>query len=179
MDGTQVIAETPSFFGANPAEVKSGPDKGKRILASSEDLALELYNSLSPAMQKAAHQDKNFGEPEQKSLKPKVGTPQGLAGQQMTETQRTILWNLMKSYAERSFSPDVAAAELKAAKDAGLDKVHFAFSGVAKLGKGFTYRVQGPTFVIEFLNIQADSGGNANNHIHSAWRRIEGDFGLR
>ena len=29
--------------------------------------------------------------------------------------------------------------------------------------------------VIEFLNIQNDSGGNRNNHIHSAWRRIKGD----
>ena len=65
-----------------------------------------------------------------------------------------------------------------AAKDAGLDNVHFAFAGSTEAGKGLTYRVQGPTFVIEFLNIQADSAGNPANHIHSAWRRIKGDFGL-
>lgn len=41
-----------------------------------------------------------------------------------------------------------------------------------------TYRVHGPTFVVEFLNSQSDSTGNPANHIHSAWRRIKGDFGL-
>ena len=41
-----------------------------------------------------------------------------------------------------------------------------------------TYRVQGPTFVIEFLNVQADSANNPANHIHSAWRSLKNDFGL-
>jgi Protein of unknown function (DUF3500) len=59
----------------------------------------------------------------------------------------------------------------------GLDKITFAFTGEAAQGKGRTYRVQGPAFVIEFLNMQADSAGNPANHIHSAWRHIEGDFG--
>jgi Protein of unknown function (DUF3500) len=178
MDGTQVVATTPSFFGANPAEVKAGATKGNRILASTEDIAFELVKSLDDGQKKVAHQTKHFGEPEQKSVTPKLGTPLGVAGTKMTEAQRTILWKLMKSYADRCFPAEQAAAELKAAKDAGLDNVYFAFSGVAERGKGQTYRVHGPTFVIEFLNIQADSGGNANNHIHSAWRRINGDFGL-
>ena len=73
---------------------------------------------------------------------------------------------------------DVGAVELKLVKDAGMDNVHFAFTGDPVLGKGHTYRVQGPSFVIEFLNVQADSGGNVANHIHSCWRRIKGDFGL-
>jgi Protein of unknown function (DUF3500) len=68
--------------------------------------------------------------------------------------------------------------EMKQVKDGGLDKVHFAFTGSTEPGKGYTYRVQGPTFVVEFLNIQSDSAGNPANHIHSCWRRIQGDFGL-
>ena len=63
-------------------------------------------------------------------------------------------------------------------KDAGLDKVHFAYTGGANPGQPHTYRVQGPTFVIEFLNAQADSAGNPANHIHSCWRELKGDFGL-
>ncbi len=43
MDGKQVVAATPAFFGANPAEVKDGPRKGLRILAPAEDLAKDLY----------------------------------------------------------------------------------------------------------------------------------------
>src|SRR5438552_10742091 len=35
----EFVADTPSFFGANPAEVKQGPRKGVRVLAGEEDLA--------------------------------------------------------------------------------------------------------------------------------------------
>ena len=67
---------------------------------------------------------------------------------------------------------------LKAAKDAGIEKVRFAYSGETEPGKAYTYQVQGPTFVIQFLNIQNDGSGNPNNHIHSVWRRLPADFGL-
>jgi hypothetical protein len=177
MDGSQVISSTPTFFGANPAEVKSGPDKGKRILASSEDLAIKLFNSLDDEQKKIAHQEKAFPEPGQKTLVPNLGPPVGVAGAKMTEAQKTILWSLLKAYAER-LHPQIAETELKLVKDGGLDKVHFAFTGSSELGKGHTYRIHGPSVVVEFLNIQADSGGNPNNHIHSNWRHIKGDFGL-
>ena len=63
-------------------------------------------------------------------------------------------------------------------KKAGLDAVYFAYGGGdGTPGKPYSYRVQGPTFVIEFLNEQKDSAGNPANHIHSAWRNLRGDFG--
>ncbi len=66
-----------------------------------------------------------------------------------------------------------------AIKEAGIDKVYFAFHrDDDKPGKPYTYRVQGPTFVIEFLNVQEDSAKNPANHIHSGWKTIKGDFGL-
>ena len=34
------------------------------------------------------------------------------------------------------------------------------------------YRVQGPTFLIEYDNVQ-----NNANHIHAVWRDFNGDFG--
>src|SRR6266550_3697719 len=39
VDGDQVLSVTPSFFGANPAQIQSGPRKGLRVLADEEDLA--------------------------------------------------------------------------------------------------------------------------------------------
>ena len=177
MDGTQVVAATPFFFGANPAEVKGGDKKGLRILAAAEDLAKELVGSLSDEQKQAALQKKELPEPGQKEPAPTVGEPIGLVAAKMTEKQKDTLLSLMKSYADR-MPPDIGARELKQAKDAGLDKVHFAYAPNSKTGKGLTYRVHGPTFIIEFLNIQADAAGNQANHIHSAWRRIKGDFGL-
>ena len=95
----------------------------------------------------------------------------------MTAAQKDTFMKLIEHHVGR-MPRDVGAAELKAATDAGLDKIHFAYQGSVENGKGRTYRVQGPTFVVEFLNIQGDGQNNPNNHIHSSWRRIKGDFGL-
>ena len=64
----------------------------------------------------------------------------------------------------------VAKARLDALEQAGLDKITFAWAGADKPGIGHYYVVQGPTFVIEFVNTQPDSAGNPANHIHSLWR---------
>ena len=45
----QSIASSPQFFGSNPAEVRSGPKKGTRVLAAEEDLARALLQSLTDA----------------------------------------------------------------------------------------------------------------------------------
>lgn len=177
MDGAQVVTATPSFFGANPAEVKGGANKGLRILASAEDLAHKLFLSLDENQKKIAKQTKPFPEPGEGTPSPKVGDAIGLSASKMTAAQKDTLRKLMTSYTDR-MPADVAAAEWKAVDAAGFDAVTFAFHGEPALGKGHTYRVQGPSFVVEYLNMQADSGGNPANHIHSAWRRIKGDFGL-
>ncbi len=177
MEGTEVVAATPFFFGANPAQIKAGERKGQRILPAVEDLARKLFDSLSAEQKKVALQPKAFPEPAQGKVQPEVGAPVGLAAAKMTDQQKESLAALMKAYTDR-MPTEVGDRELKTAMEAGLEKVHFAFTGDSSPGKGFTYRVHGPTFVIEFLNIQADSAGNPANHIHSAWRRIKGDFGL-
>jgi hypothetical protein len=178
IDGGQVVAATPAFFGANPANVMSGPRKGLRTLPRAEDLALDLFKSLDPDQRKVAYRAKNFGEAKETSTRPvEVGAPEGLAAAKMTETQRGVLMKLVASYAQR-MAPDIGAEQLKEVHKAGVEKIHFAYAGGTKQGQPHTYRVQGPTFVIEFLNTQTDGSGNPANHIHSVWRNMAGDFGL-
>jgi len=177
MDGEQVVASTPAFFGSNPAEIKGGPKKGHRPLASAEDYARELFSALTDEQRQVAQQPKHFDEPGQKTLTPKLGQPVGLAAAKLNESQRTSLMKLLKSYTER-MPAGVGAVEYKLAQDAKPEEIYVAYSGDPAPGKGYTYRVHGPTFVVEFLNVQGDSAGNKANHIHSAWRRIKGDFGL-
>jgi hypothetical protein len=55
---------------------------------------------------------------------------------------------------------------------AGNENVRFAWAGAADRSQPHAYRVQGPTFLIEFNNTQ-----NGANHIHSVWRNMLGDFG--
>jgi hypothetical protein len=178
MDGDQVVSSTPAFFGANPATVMAGARKGLRTLPESDDLARELFQSLDDDQQKVAYREKNFGEAAEASTRPvEAGKPQGLAAAQMNDKQRGILMKLVGSYTRR-MPPDVAAEQLKHLRESGVDKIHFAYAGGKKAGQAHTYRVQGPDFIIEFLNTQADSAGNPANHIHSVWRYMRGDFGI-
>jgi uncharacterized protein DUF3500 len=175
----KLIGSTPAFFGANPAKVMSGEvKKGLRTLPEAEDNAIDLINALDDEQRKIASQPKQFPEIEQAKAKPNLGDPVGLPAAKMNDKARNLLTKLVEGYAER-MPPEVAKSELAAIKEAGFDKVHFAFHrDDDKPGKPYTYRVQGPTFVIEFLNVQEDSAKNPANHIHSSWRNLKGDFGL-
>ena len=178
MDGNQVVTATPCFYGANPATVMAGPKKGQRTLAPSDDLARQLFRSLDDSQKKIAHVPNKFREVEERSLKPTLDKqPQGIAAAKLKPDQREILTKLLHSYLDR-MPPDVAALELEGVKKGGVDNIHFAFTGSPEQGQKRTYRVQGPSFVIEFINEQADSAGNQANHIHSVWRRVSGDFGI-
>jgi hypothetical protein len=69
-------------------------------------------------------------------------------------------------------APDIAADRVAALEKAGLDRVTFAWAGSTVRGEPHYYRVQGPTFLIEFDNTQDDG-----NHVHAVWRDFDGDFG--
>ena len=48
----------------------------------------------------------------------------------------------------------------------------FAWAGSIEKGKGDYYRIQSPTFLVEYDNTQ-----DQNNHSHTVWRDFNGDFG--
>jgi hypothetical protein len=89
----------------------------------------------------------------------------------MTPKQRELLMAVIETYTS-SMASDIAAERLAQLKTAGLDKVTFAWAGESEVGKKHYYRVQGPTFLIEYDNTQNDG-----NHVHSVWRDFNGDFG--
>jgi hypothetical protein len=177
LDRGEVVAATPLTFGANPADVKDGPRKGLRTLAGVEDHARALIKSLTPDQDKTAKQPKHFAEIKEGSPRADVGPPVGLTASQLTDEQKKTLTSLLAAYTER-MPEDLAVAEMKRANGTPPDKLYFAYTGSLEPGQGYTYRVQGPEFVVEFLNIQADSAKNPANHIHSTWRLLPADFGL-
>ncbi|MGF1582245.1 MAG: DUF3500 domain-containing protein [Gemmataceae bacterium] len=180
LEGGKIISTTPAFFGANPAVVytKRGSLLGYEALPSCEILAQALFRSLDKGQQKVVLQKKAFGEPKQGSPTADVGEPVGLPASKMNEKQKKLLTKLIRTYAMR-MPFDLGRKEWERVEEAGFEKVHFAYTGGVKRGVPHTYRVQGPTFVIEFLNTQPGGGGKSANHIHSCWRAIGGDFGLQ
>jgi len=167
------LVTTPQFFGANPAEVRTGPKTGLRALAAEEDLGYELLRSLDDKQRAMAIIDPKAPNDilTTNSKEATIQEDRGLAYAQMTAAQKALLVKLIEENA--SAQPDAIARErLGKIRAAGLDKVKFAWMGGMEKGEGHYYRVQGPTFLIEFDNTQ----GNAN-HIHLAWRDFKGDWG--
>src|SRR5262249_9374549 len=141
------------------------------------DRAKKLFRSLDDRQRKLAIPEQSFPRYRGGDKKPAAGEPLGLAAAQMQEKQRQMLLDLLHAYTDR-FPADVAKAELSAATAAGIGKIHFAYTGGVEPGQKRAYRIQGPTFLIEFLSEQDDSDKNPANHVHSVWRNPKGDFGL-
>jgi hypothetical protein len=169
----EYFASTPSFLGSNPAEVRTGPRKGLRVLASEEDAGRRLVQALTPSQRKAAIIE-TVAPKEILSEAKRRATPlqpAGIAAIDLGPEQRQLLMALVREYTRR-VRTDVADQDLKKIQEAGWDKVTFAWAGGLEKGQGHYYRVQGPTFLLEYDNTQND-----NNHIHAVWRDFNGDFG--
>jgi hypothetical protein len=179
----QLASVTPAFFGANPAEVKTelaiGPKVGTRVLRDEEELAFKLLASLTAEQRrKAVIADKAPADIRAAGEAHAPATaPEGVAAKELESEQVETLWALLRSYTDK-MPAETGEARLAEVRKAGIENVYFAWAGADKPGVGHSYRVQGPTFVIEFNNTQPDSAGNLANHIHSVWRQMAGDFGL-
>lgn len=177
LDKGEVVAGAPMLFATNPAEVKAGAKKGLRPLPEIEDHARELIKSLKEDQDKLAKQPKAFPEINEGKPNANVGDPVGITADKLTADQKVTLIKLLEAYAGR-MPEELAAGEMKKVKATPDAKLYFAYSGSPKPGEGYTYRVQAPEFVVEFLNVQADAVKTPANHIHSSWRRLPIDFGL-
>lgn len=169
-----LVAPTPLFFGANPAEVRHGPATGQRTLAAEEDLARDLLAALDDRQKAVAIVDpvapddiltRNYRRADVDA------PPNGLLYQDLSGEQRGRLVRLVRHYVERA-SDDLAANAWERIERAGLDGAGFAWAGPEERGHGHYYAVKGPIFLIEYDNTQNDA-----NHIHSVWRDFTNDWG--
>jgi hypothetical protein len=174
LEDGRIVSATPAFFGANPAEVRQGPRQGLRTLADLEDRALRLLQALDEGQQKeaviAAQAPRDIRAAN--TPQPPTDPAEGIAYAKLNRDQQAMLQALVESYAA-DMPPAVADAWLDEIKKAGVDEIRFAWSGAADRNQPHAYKVQGPTFLIEFNNTQ-----NNANHIHSVWRNMLGDFGI-
>ena len=171
--GDHMAVDTPSFFGANPANVPRGPRAGLRILAAEEDEARALLALLTDAQRREAVFDaRTYGDiVTSNAAKADPLPPVGLAASKMTDAQKAQLARLIDVYAS-TFERGLAEARTARVREGGLDNIRFGWAGATERGKQHYYRVQGPLFLIEY-----DATQDGGNHIHSVWRDFDGDFG--
>jgi hypothetical protein len=183
VEKNKVISSTPAFFAANPSKLMSdgpmGLKKGMEVLGAEENLAFELVNTLNDDQQstaviakKAPREIRAAGE-----AQPPQTDAEGIAASQLNKSQQKLLKKLIGVYAD-AMPAQVKRDRLTKIEQAGFDKVYFAWAGAKKPGIGHYYRVQGPSFLIEFVNTQPDVAGNPASHIHCVWRDLAGDFAL-
>ena len=174
------ISTTPTFFGANPAEVRSGPLTGFRVLGAPEDLARELVTSLDGQQRtRAVLSDQAPSDIFTANIRIRAERarwdawkqtlePQGVRVTDLNEVQqhwvRRILVEVVGSYRE-----ELSAEYLRAIDPKTLS---FAWAGSIERGKPHYFRLQNGDFVFEYDNVQ-DNG----NHVHSVWRNKAEDFG--
>ena len=175
----KVIASTPEFFGANPGTIEAGKGRTIRVLGPEEDIARQILKLCNPEQQKLCWVSKEApGEvplgpvAAQPNPQAVVGEAVGLPVSKMSDDQKKLMQELLGEYL-KNLPVDVEEERLTALNSAGLDKITFAWYGEPDLHQAHHYRVQGPTFVIEYNNTQ-----NNANHVHSMWRNLAGDFGL-
>ncbi len=168
------VVDSPSFFGANPAEVRQGPRAGLRTLAGEDNLGIELIHTLDEQQRKIAIVDSTAYEEILSAASRKValqGLPSGLSGSRMGATQFDTLMALVEEYA-RNVPDELAERRMEQINKAGRE-IYFAWSGGINQGDPHYYRVQTEEFLIELDNTQDNA-----NHIHSVWRDIRNDFGM-
>jgi hypothetical protein len=169
----EMLSNTPLAFGANPAEVREGERKGLRALAGEEDRGRDLILALDEKQRAVAIFDQKAPTDILTLAKIKADPlkPEGVPAGQMNDRQQGLLGKLIDEYLGR-MPQDVAEERSKKMREAGFDKIYFGWAGGVNKGDPHYYRVQGPTFLVEYDDTQ-----NNANHIHSVWRDFNGDFG--
>ncbi|HSH93970.1 MAG TPA: DUF3500 domain-containing protein [Roseimicrobium sp.] len=171
--GGDDTASTPSFMGTNPGEVREGQRKGVRVLGYEEELGRTLVKSLNAEQKKAAIYSetapKDVITAAERTVKALEAV--GVSYSKLNKEQQSNVEAIINEYIHR-VRPEIAAKDLAKIKASGMDKILFAWAGSMERGQGHYYRVQGPTFLLEYDNTQNDA-----NHVHAVWRDFDGDFG--
>jgi hypothetical protein len=168
-----LVATAPAFFGANPATVRRGSRAGLRALADEEDIGRELVLSLDERqladaiIATATPRDIVTGNAAQ--VEPLA--PMGIRVTELRPAQAAILVRLLDVYLGRMAGP-LAERRRAAFERTDFNEVAFAWAGSTRPGEAHYYRIQGPSFLVEYDNTQNDA-----NHIHTVWRDFDGDFG--
>jgi hypothetical protein len=166
------VSSTPSFFGANPAQVRQGPKRGLRALGEEEDEGRKLLAMLDASQRAQAVVDtRPYGDIVSRAVE--QASPldnRGIEARSLDDAQKAQLHRLVETYAA-SFEPALREARLARAAD-GFEAIRFAWAGAVERGRPHYYRVQGPKFLIEF-----DASQDGGNHVHTVWRDYGGDFG--
>jgi len=201
VDGTYV-APTPLLFGSEPARfgvfapLTDDEDRGFLLLDALDtaqrqqaiihdvappDFVTRVVKKLGdeelPGDHELGFDHYVISDGDREMLKWIRNQAKGLPGASLNTRQMAYFRDIIAAYVER-LPDEPARLHLERLERAGLERFTFAWAGHPERGKPHYYRVQGPSFLVEFENAQVGAGlpGEAN-HIHTVWRDPDNDFG--
>jgi len=163
------VLMTPLFLGSWPTTTEAG----LRAMAIEEDAALELVNGLPGDLREIAiFQSRPLTRHvTQNAAQVSALEPVGVAYADLAGGQQQLVTEIIQAYL--GTQPDyLAEASMDRLNEAGLDQIRFGWAGSLDRQRPQYYRLQGPTFLLEYDNTR-----NGGTHIHSVWRDFERDFG--
>ena len=169
----QDISVTPMFVGVDPREIMEGPYAGYSVMDEESDIAWKLINSLDQDQQTEANMKGKMPDDilTRTGEEPHTQNVIGLPYSQMTASQQYSLKALLRAWV-LNLNYTLAEQEMAKIDRAGIESLHFAWSGDSEQRKPKYYRIHGPATIIEYDNRSYEQW-----HIHSLWRSLSEDFG--
>jgi hypothetical protein len=173
--GNTVVAE-PFFLGAWPTRAGSAyrsVARGYRTMPREEDAARELVLSLDRDLRRRVvfSSESLTDHLTQNAVRVTPLERVGVATGDLPSAAQRRVGEIVRTYLA-AYPPVMARKALRRVERAGIARTRFGWAGSTRPGVPHYYRLQGPTFVLEF-----DNSRNGGTHIHSVWRDFERDFG--
>jgi Protein of unknown function (DUF3500) len=163
------VSMTPFFLGAWPTATNAG----LRAMDREEQAARELVLSLEGTNRETAIFQPRTLTRHVTQNQPFVSPldPVGLAVGELSDDRKALVLEIIQTYLG-ALSPAIATPLFERLSAAGIENVRFGWAGSMEPRRPHYYRLQGPTFLLEF-----DNSRNSGTHIHSVWRDFAEDFG--
>jgi hypothetical protein len=174
--GKQVTI-APSLTGGQPADFE-WQGKSIRQVAVEEDTAYEFVASLTAEQKKSAILGETFTNlqfgPTTKSVKT---SKTGIALSSLTPAQQSTVTKLIQSRIGILNSVHAKIAMDRIIKN--FDQTYFAWYGSTEPGQAATFRIQGPTIILEYAPQRMRGQGDPTSHIHAMYRDPTNEYGVK
>ncbi len=170
------VAAEPFFLGAWPTRADTAfrsVGRGYRTMPREEDAAREIVRSLDGRLRaRAVFSAQSLTDHlTQNAVRVRPLDQVGVLARDLPSAGQARVLEIVRTYL-RNHPPALGRDAFARIDRAGLGRIRFGWAGSMRPGEPHYYRLQGPTFLLEF-----DNSRNGGTHIHSVWRDFERDFG--
>jgi hypothetical protein len=166
VDG-RVISATPSFLGSAPIRNREGLEPLRREIGIAQTLTRSLEPSLRDQAVVAEVPREIVSGMTVEWAMPKA---KGVTMASLPEPGRALLRALAAEHVA-IHADDVSRPFFESWDATAPDQIRFAWFGSLEKDGPHAYRLQGPGWVMEYVNFQAGA-----THVHTVWRNREGEF---